>query len=61
MQKEKLVRGFLYTLLIFFILTFLTLVIKEVPFAHGLFQTFEKKSLDTREVILSNVFFKNSK
>jgi len=55
MGKEKILRALSYTLLIFFILTFLTLVIKELPFANSFFRSLEVKSLDIRENILVNL------
>ena len=55
MGKEKTLRALSYTLLIFFILTFLTLVIKELPFANSFFRSLEVKSLDIRENILVNL------
>ena len=58
MDKENIKKVLLYALLIFFILTFITLVIKEVPFAHSMAQNLEKRSLDVRESILSGVFGK---
>lgn len=54
MEKEKIVRGLSYAILIFFILTFLTLAIKEIPFANSFFHSLEVKSLDIRENILVN-------
>ena len=54
MEKEKITRGFLYALLIFFILTFLTLLTKELPFISGIFRSLEVKSFDVRENILAN-------
>ncbi|MCR4880960.1 MAG: diguanylate cyclase [bacterium] len=60
MDRDKIKKIFSYALLIFFILTFITLIIKEVPFAHDAVQNFEKRSLDTRERILANIFNKNT-
>ena len=59
MDREKIIKTLQYALLIFFILTFITLVIKEVPFAHDMAQSLEKRSLDVRERILASVFHKN--
>ena len=61
MQKETIKRFFYYAVLIFFVLTFLTLLVKEVPFANELIQTLENKSFDAREKVLANVFFKDKR
>ena len=59
MEKEKVIRGFLYAILIFFILTFLTLLTKELPFVSSFFRSLEAKSFDVRENILANVAGQN--
>ena len=59
MQKEQFVRGSLYTLIIFFILTFLTLLIKDVPYLSDFVHGLEVKTLDARQVVLANFAGKN--
>ena len=56
MDKEKLIRATSYALLLFFVLTFLTMLTKEIPLIQGFFRTLEVKSLDFRETILASSF-----
>ncbi len=56
MEKEKIIRGISYALLIFFVLSFLTLLTKEIPFADNFFKSLEVKSFDFRENILANIY-----
>ena len=59
MQKEKLIRGSLYALVIFFILSFLTLLVKDIPYLSNFVHSVEVKTLDTRQVLLANLAGKN--
>ena len=59
MEKEKVIRGLLYALLIFFILSFLTLLTRELPIVNGFFRSLEVKSFDVRENILANIAQQN--
>ena len=59
MSKEKLIRGSLYTLVIFFILSFLTLLVKDIPYLSNFVHSVEVKTLDTRQVLLANLAGKN--
>ena len=54
MEKEKVIRGLLYALLIFFILSFLTLLTRELPIVNSFFRSLEVQSFDVRENILAN-------
>ncbi len=54
MNKEKLTRGGLYAVIIFFILAFITLLIKDMPFANDFVHSLEVKALDVRENLLVN-------
>ena len=57
MYNEKIKKILSYTLLVFFILTFVTLLVREIPFAQEIVNGLEKKSFDIREKILANYFF----
>ena len=59
MRREVFSRGISYALLIFFVLSFLTLLIKEIPLAQNFLHGLELKSLDVRENILANLNKKN--
>ena len=56
MDKQKLTRGCLYALIIFFILTFTMMLTKQMPFLGNFIHSSEVKTLDVRENILVNIF-----
>ncbi len=59
MNKEKIKQYLSYAFLIFFVLAFLTLLVREIPFANDFFRNLEVHSLDLRENILANAFNKD--
>jgi len=56
MLKEKLIRGSLYALIIFFILAFLTLLVKDIPYLSNFIHGVEVKTLDIRQGLLARNF-----
>ncbi len=54
MNRDKIKQYLSYAFIIFFALTFLSLIIKEIPFASDFFRNLEAHSLDLRENILAS-------
>ena len=65
MLRERIIRCVSYALLLFFVLTSLSFLTKELPIVQTVFNSLEVKTLDIRENILAGIFkekrFDNSK
>ena len=56
MLKEKILRCLSYAALLFFVLTSLSFLTKELPMLQAIFRGLEVKTFDVRESILANIF-----